>query len=325
MRVRMAVWALLLMAGGVANAQRDVLLVVVNRAEEQASIFRLANRQLALVKKLPIGKTGREVCISPDGNRAYVTNQDGNSITALDLNALTVAATFTAPETAGPDGCLVSANNRTLFVTSTSTNSVVLVNTDTGAVTRVIPTGLGAPRRLAYSWDKQKLYVGHNAGFQFNYIYLPTMKVSEPITVGGEARGGLDITPDGRTLFIGNVEDDTVSWVDTGSDKVVRTVGVPISPQRIIVRPDGRAAYVLTRMGIQDAGVFVMPIFDKHDASKFVPTARGPWGLAMTPDASLLIVSSTSEHVLQIIDTATLKVISTVPGGKDPNGIAIRP
>ena len=303
--------------------KRDPLLLSVNRAEEQLRVFKIDGTDLALVKKLPLGKTPREICVSPDGKRAYVPNADADSVTSIDLDALAVAATIQALETAKPDGCLVSADSKTLYLTSTSRDSVVVIDAATGKVTKEIPTGLKVPRRLVLTPDGKKLWVGMNKSPEVAVIDLAKGVAEKTVKVGNEPRGGPAITPDGKTFLVGNVEDDTVSWVDTTSYEVTRVTGVPISPQRIVVSKDGDVAYVLTRF--PGGGIFAMPLKAAHDKSKLVPLGKAPWGLAMNGDGTLLYASNNSSDDIMVISIPDLKLVNTVPAGKDPNGLAVRP
>src|SRR5207244_6315240 len=105
----------------------------------------------------------------------------------------------------------------------------------------------------------------------------------------------------------------------------------PISPQRIEVSADGEPGFVLARVGSHDAaggsfpGVFAMPLKKPHDASRFIPVGKAPWGLAMNADRTILYASSNAEDNVAVIDAKALKVLTTVPAGKDPNGLAFRP
>ena len=311
--------------------KQDRLLVVVNRAPEQVSLFKVEGTNLTLAKKLPVGKTPRELCVSPDGKRAYVSAQEGNSVTVVDLDAMMLSATITPADLKSPDGCVVSPDSKKLYVVAMGRDSVFVVSTSDHKVQKEIPLPLKVPRRIVYTPDQKRLFVGCNQTPEIAVIDGATDSVVRTFKVGNEARGGLAFTPDGKTFLVGNVEDDTVSWVDMDSFAVKKVMGVPISPQRIEVSKDGEYAYVLTRMGTRDAGaearatLFAMPLKQKHDASRTVPLGKAPWGLAMNSEGTLLYASNNGDDNVLVIDTATLKVVNDVKVGKDPNGIAFRP
>jgi len=312
-------------------AGRDKLLLVVNRAEDKVSVFRADGATLTLVKALPVGKTSREVCVSPDGRRAYVSAQDGHSITVLDLEALGVASTITSPNLKSPDGCVVSADSKKLYVVSMGSNTLFAISTADGQVLKEIALPLKVPRRVVYTPDAKRLFVGCNQTPEIAVIDTATDAVARTFKVGNEARGGLAFSADGQTFLVGNVEDDTVSFVDMATLETKRVVGVPISPQRIEVSADGETGFVLTRVGGRDSTgamfpvVFAMPLKKPHEASRFIPVGKAPWGLAMNDDRTLLYASSNSDDTVTVIDAKTLKVLNTIPAGKDPNGLVFRP
>ena len=231
-----------ILAAAPADA-RDKLLVVAHRAETQVGLYKAEGASLTLVKSLPVGKTPRELCLSPDGTRAYVSAQEGNSITIVDLDALSVAGTIEGEALKGADGCTVSPDGRKLYVVSTGRDSLVIVSTAEKKVLKEVKLPLGVPRRVVFNPANDKLYVGSNKTPEIAVVDVAKETVDLAFKVGNEARGGLAFTPDGKQFLVGNVEDDTLSIVETATHKVTKTVGTPISPQRVIVSKDGQFAY----------------------------------------------------------------------------------
>jgi YVTN family beta-propeller protein len=313
-------------------AERDDLLLVVNRADSKLSIYKAEGTALTLLKQLPIGEASREVCLSPDGRRAFVSAQKGHSVTVADLDSLSVAGTFAPPGLDTPDGCAVSPDGARLFVTASKRDAVFVLSASDGKLVKEIAVPVKAPRRLVFSPDGRQLVVGSNSTPAIAIIDPATLAVERTVEVGHEPRGGPAVTPDGATILVGNIEDDTVSWVDTKTSKVRRVMGVPMSPQRIEVAKDGSSAYVLCGVGYTDQDgnkttvLFNMSLAEKRDASRGVVVGESSgWGLALNGSKTLAYVSIYRGGTVHVIDLATLKVVNTVQVGKDPNGIAFRP
>jgi YVTN family beta-propeller protein len=328
--VAVAVAGLSALAAPSADA-KDKLLVVAHRADNQVGIYKAEGTNLTLLKALPVGQTPRELCISPDGTRAYVSAQAGNNVTVVDLDALSVVGSIEDEALKGADGCIVSPDNRKLYVVSTGRDSLVIADTASRKVTKEVKLPLGVPRRVVFNPANTKLYIGSNKTPEIAIVDVAKETVESTFPVGNEARGGLAFTPDGKTFLVGNVEDDTLSIVDTATHKVAATKGTPLSPQRIVVSKDGHFAYVLTRMGSKGADEKHNPVLyrhainDKHELNITAPVAQAPWGLAVSDDEAYLYVSSNQENVINVIDRNTFKVLNTVKVNKDPNGIAFRP
>jgi len=322
-RMTLVLLVVMLVAASAAGAQTpstDKLLVVVNRAPATASIFKVDGASLTLLKNVPIGKTAREVCLSPDGRRAYVSNGDDNTISVIDLDTLAVVATIADPNIVGPDGGVVSPDGKKLYVVGAKNDSVVVISTATNKVLSRIPIPLKVPRRVVFSPDGSKIYVGCNQTPVIGVIDPKTDTFLRTFPVGNETRGGIAFTPDGKTLLAGAVEDDTMYYVDVATEKITRIQGVALSPQRIIVNPNG-ATFVLARI---DGAVMVIGDLFKHDKSKRVPVGAAPWGMAVSDDGKFLYVSSNNDNNITVIDTGTGAVLKTIPVEKDPNGIAFR-
>ena len=82
-------------------------LVVANKAEATVSLIDLENG--GVVATLPTGEGPHEVAVSPDGRFALVTNygtreQDGNSLTLIDIAAAEVVSTIELGEYRKPHG-----------------------------------------------------------------------------------------------------------------------------------------------------------------------------------------------------------------------------
>jgi YVTN family beta-propeller protein len=310
-------------------AGRDTLLVVVNRAPGTVSLYRTEATGLNLIKTLRVGQAPREVCISPDGTRAYVTNQGEASVSVVDLDAATIAATITNPEMKAPDGCTVSPDSKKLYVAASRKDSVFVIATDTNRILKEIPAKLHVLRRLTFSPDGTQLFLTCNQTPEIAIIDPKSDTVVQSIRVGNENRGGLAFMPDGKTMVAGSVEDDTVYFIDASTLQIKRIIGIPGSPQRIEITPSGHI-FVLCRMGEKLPDQTYRPvlfgIFDpaKHDKSISLAVGQAPWGLAMTRDGKLLYVSSNDEDHIMVVDADTMKVLNKIPSEKDPNGIALR-
>lgn len=311
----------ILLSGYAVAASSGPLLVVVNRSAQQIGIFKVSGKSLTSVRTLPAGDTPREVCLSPDGARAYVSNQKGKSITVVDLEQLKVAATITNESLDGPDGCVVSADSSKLYVVATSRNSVFAIATKDYAVLKEIAVPVKDPRRVALSPDTKKLFVAADHTAKIAVIDLAKGSVASTFDVGNEPRG-MAFTPDGKTLLVSQVVDDTITAVDLGTQKITGVRGTPLSPQRVVMSLDGTFAYVLTRM---EPKLFAMPVKGPHDDSKVLALGKLPWGLAMNPEGTLLYTSIGEENSILVVDTKSFQAVATVPAGKDPAGIAYRP
>jgi len=73
--------------------------------------------------------------------------------------------------------------------------------------------------------------------------YPATNKVKTWVPLPGTGYGSAP-TPDGRFLLIAVPPTNQVAVVDLTSLQVVRKIDVPAAPQEVLIRPDGKVAYV---------------------------------------------------------------------------------
>ena len=59
----------------------------------------------------------------------------------------------------------------------------------------------------------------------------------------GESPYGVAVTPDGKNVYVTNEDSNTVSVINTKTNKVKATIPVK-SPEGVAVTPDGKNVYV---------------------------------------------------------------------------------
>jgi YVTN family beta-propeller protein len=60
---------------------------------------------------------------------------------------------------------------------------------------------------------------------------------------------GVAVTPDGSKVYVTNLNDNTVSVIDTAMNKVITTISVGPNPLAVAVTPDGSKVYVTSLSG----------------------------------------------------------------------------
>ncbi|MFM8896581.1 MAG: YncE family protein, partial [Actinomycetales bacterium] len=68
----------------------------------------------SVVSTIAVGQGPGEVAVSRDGRRAYVTNEDANSVSVINLKTRRVVATLRVGT--APRGIAVSSDNRRVYV-----------------------------------------------------------------------------------------------------------------------------------------------------------------------------------------------------------------
>src|SRR5205809_261187 len=121
--------------------------------------------------------------------------------------------------------------------------------------------------------------------------------------------------------YITNLNDNTVSVIDTASNTVTATVPVGTFPNGVAVAPDGAHVYVAN---VLDGTVSVIDT-GSNAVTATVPVGGVPVGVAVTPDGARVYVASFSGSTVSVIATASNSVTATVAVGQSPEGVVVTP
>ncbi|MGH9362793.1 MAG: YncE family protein, partial [Thermoanaerobaculia bacterium] len=185
-------------------------LLVGNKAEATVSLLDLPSGRV--VATLPTGEGPHELAVSPDGKRALVANygtgpRPGGTLTVIDVPAARVAKTIDLGGPRRPHG-LAWLDGRRALVTAEGSKALLVVDVDAGGVVQEIPTGQEVSHMVAVAPDGSRGYVASIGSGTLTAIDLRERKVLAVVPTGKGAEG-IDVTPDGREVWVTNREADT--------------------------------------------------------------------------------------------------------------------
>jgi YVTN family beta-propeller protein len=206
--------------------------------------------------------------VFPDGRRMFLYNYDG-SIAILDHvddpRRLTVEEVLRVNEPAEPEAAVGGKGHFTgdgahYINANWHTNSVFSIDlAKRYTVTTLVPSGFDKPDDLVMTADHRKGYAAsfgtdEHPGSFVHVFDAAEGRVVKAIRVGRRP-AGLTMSPDNRTVYVTNVQDGSVSGIDTASDDVLYTVsaaasyraaGIPgdwLDIEGVSVSADGRTLY----------------------------------------------------------------------------------
>src|SRR5215471_10814327 len=116
---------------------------------------------------------------------------------------------------------------------------------------------------------------------------------------------------------------NSVTVIDTTTNKVVTTVDVGLAPAGVAVTPDGSKVYVANRAV---SGTVSVIDTATNAVSATIAVGSNPVGVAVNPDGSKVYVANQSRHsTVSVIDTSTSSVSTTIDVGPTPFGVAVTP
>lgn len=274
------------------------------------------------------------------GYRVFVTNETSGDLTVIDGSTLEAIATV--PLGKRPRGIHASPDGQTIYVALSgsplappgvdestlpppdkSADGIGVFDVKQNKIVRVLPGG-SDPENFDISRDGSVLYVSNEDAAGISFVEIATGKILETVRTGGEPEG-VTLAPNGKQVFSTAEADSIVAVIDADSHKLLKKLKVGRRPRNIVFLPDGSRAYVNAE---NDGSVVVFdPI--KYQTIQTIqlgtPGEVKPMGLALSPDAKHLYVSTGRGHKVFVIDLATNQSTASFEVGQRPWGIAVSP
>lgn len=284
---------------------------------------------------------------------AFIANQEGGAVAAVDLGALAVArhiplegaptevtAAVQRPSVYAltPDNGTVheiqidslrlarkltvasqtitmamAADERTVYVLAREPRSLVAVALDNFKVEWKLSLP-DEPVGLAVSPDKKTAAVS-SAG-AVHLVDLEARRLSAPLGQG--QYGPVLFHADGKTLLAGNRAEKLLSAYSVAVQRLITHLPLAVRPDQFCLSRD-RGQLFVTGEGM-DAVVVVYP-YDTPQVGDTVLAGHAPGAMDVSED--LLFVASPTSGDVSILSIATRKVMAVVPVGSDPGFIRV--
>ena len=270
-----------------------------------------------------VGTGPQAGAVTPDGKFAYVTNVGSKTISVVDLATNAVVADI--PIVAGPpvyvaftpDGsrAYVSVHDEV----SRAPNSVVLLDTQTRAVTATIPAE-AYPYALAISPNGRQVYVPNHDANLITVIDTTTNAVVNKITVKPNPHD-VAFSVDGRRAYVANHASNLVTVLDTKNGAVLAEIAVPRSPHSIVMSPDGKRVYVVC----YDADVVAVIDPAAYTVTGTIQVQREPQSVKFAPDGKHAYIVNDGSNSVSVVDTETSQITASVGVGQTPTDVFVAP
>lgn len=251
-----------------ADPDGATVYVIVSRGNSKPGLVVPIDTATDTVGKvINVGVEPDVIAFAPDGKRAYVANAGDNTVTPINVATGAAGAPIPAPQAANAFDIVFTPDGRTAYVAG---SEVTAINVATGTVAATIPVNAS---HLAITPDGATLYA---LGNSVTPISTATNIAGTPISVtGGEILmapdgktvyvidqhgeltpidvatgtagakvtdpGGyaddMAITPDGKTIWISDIEDDEIVPFATTAGTMGKPIKIAADPSLVAIVP----------------------------------------------------------------------------------------
>jgi len=227
--------------------------------------------------------------------------------------------------------------------------SIAVIDTDTGAIvssTAVPDAWLG----MAFEPYSSKVYVGGGArGAVFEFTLANgkltagrTFNLEQGNPTPGDFAGDVEFSPDGRLLYVAELNRDSVAVINPQSGMVIQRIRTGRRPYRILFHPDGKSFFVTHwadgTLGHYDAanggqlarvpiGAHPTDMVWRAGANTESVEGEPRWAarifVAATNTNSVYAVGVSEDKELRVVESVNVSMTPRQPLGMSPSGLAL--
>lgn len=318
---------------GVAASPTRNEVYVVNTGSNSVSVIDAERK--TVVATIPVRSQPYFISVSADGTRGYVANSGSNTVSVLDLVLRKQLVVIGVGEAAGM--AAISPDGKTLVVSNRQGGSAGIIDASVppqAMKVRSVFSGCAGATDIAILPDSSKAFVACSAGHQVMALQLatPPAATASPnhdptrtdallamLDVGSDPVN-LALKPDGGEIFAINYGSGSISEIDTTANEVGGAYFVGTHPVYGLFAADDSTLYV-SNFDADSLGIFSIDDGQLIGSSR---TGDGPDSLAFSSTGDFLFAVNARSGDVAIIRTASHNLLTILPAGMRPNGIAVK-
>lgn len=297
-------------------------LVVLNKNDSNLAI--VDAKTMKVVAKIPTGDSPHEVVLSADGKTAFVANYGaqtpGSSLSVIDLEAKKELRRVDLSPLMRPHGLQEIGGK--IYFTAETNRAIARYDPAANKVDWLMGTGQNVSHMLVGSADQKRFYtanIGSDSVTVFEFANVPPAQSKITNIAVGKQPEAIDLSPDGKEIWVGLNADLAVDVIDTATNKVVERVKLGERPYRVKFTPDGKFV-VMTMPNTKE--LIVIEAATRKEVKR-MKLESAPLGIIFSKDGKTAFVSAVQADVVLKIDMEKGEVSAKVETGKVPDGIAL--
>src|SRR5205809_138199 len=296
-------------------------LFITNTRSESVSV--IDTKTLEVVGTIPMGK-GKpyRIVFHPDGRTAWVGYAKSRDLGVIDAEGRKLLRRVKIG--GNPYNLAFTPDGRHLLVldwsSDTSNDEIIFYDLKAEKIDGRVGVSTW-PAHAIFSRDGKLLYVSGETAGDVTVIDVAQRTVVGRVVHGGGDAMGLALTADGKLLYAAAGENKAILKIDTATNKTVGEIALPGIVHEATLTLDGKFLYATLRK--TNKLVVIRTADDK--IATVIPQRAYPDPVTMEPTGRLAPVTNRYADSVAVIDLASQAQVRTIPVGKAPHGMALRP
>lgn len=269
-------------------------------------------------------KSPDSITITPDGKRAFVPSGIDSTMSVIDLQSLQVT-TVKLPAVA--NHVILSLDETKLYVTHGPAGNISVLAANSFALLKTV-LAKGGPDTMIIHPSVARAWISFPSLGTVRLFDTGRDEFTALETQTGAWARDLALSVDGARLYVGNLQDNTVSVLNTNTLDVVATIKSP-SPVGLQITPDGAALLVanyfsntITTIDLDRSGLDRNQIVEQS-----IATGKGSDSFAVVEAQHLTLgralVCDERGNALTALDMKTRQRVASIKVGRAPRFVAL--
>ncbi len=297
-------------------------VLVLNKNDSNLTILNPSD--MKILGTVPVGDSPHEVIASADGKLAFVANYGaqtpGTSLSVIDIAAKKELRRVDLSPLMRPHGIIEIGGK--IYFTAETNRAIARFDPATNKVDWLMGTGQNASHMVVGSSDQKRFYtanIGSDSVTMFEFANVPPAQSQITNIAVGKQPEAIDLSPDGKEVWVGLNAEGAIDVVDTATKKTVEKIKLGERPYRVKFTPDGKFVYST----IPNTKELVVTDAATRKEVKRIKLESQPLGIVFSRDSKFAFVTAVQEDFVLKIDLEKGEVVGKMATGKVPDGIAL--
>jgi YVTN family beta-propeller protein len=213
------------------------------------------------------------------------------------------------------------AQSNVLLALNKGDNTLAIIDAGTMKVVGKVPVGDG-PHEVVVSQDGRTAFVSNygnqTPGSSISVIDIPSRKELRRVDVAPLLRPHGLVVVGGKLYFTAEVN-RLIARYDPAANKIDWMMGSGQTATHMVVGSADQKRFYTTNIGSDSISAFELPTAPSVNAKvAHVPVGKQPEAIDLSPDAKEVWVGLNVDNGVDVVDTATMKVVARIPVGERP-------